>query len=175
MTDLGYVRGPAPLEPAPARSCGDCRLCCKVLGIQELEKEPWSWCRFACSKGCAIYDSRPFECRSYVCSWLAGSFRDEDRPDRARVVVHVLDPPRWARDGSTGETHELVEMYASDAGVERAKRGAAVLNQILNAGSAAAVHHGIGRVTLYFPSGHVSEMPRELYEQDFASWKDPES
>lgn len=171
MTDLVHMRGPEKLSPAPSRSCGDCRLCCKVLGIHELAKEPGSWCRHACSSGCAIYESRPFECRSYVCSWLAGTFRDEDRPDRSRLVVHLLSPPRWAQDGTRGTTHELVEVFVGDAGAERSKRGAAVLNQILGAGSAAAVHFG-GRMTLYFPSGHVSAVPLEQLDGDFAAWKD---
>lgn len=160
------------IAASPDRSCGDCRLCCKVLGIQQLAKAPFTWCSHACSKGCAIYAGRPEECRSYACSWLAGTFREEDRPDRSRLVVHVLSPPRWARDGKTGENHNLVEVYASHPGAEREKRGAAVLNQILASGWAAAVHRGVHQITLYFPSGHVSELPRGLADRDFASWED---
>ena len=26
--------------PAPARNCGDCGLCCKLLGIAEINKQP---------------------------------------------------------------------------------------------------------------------------------------
>jgi hypothetical protein len=169
--ELVYMRGPAAVPAAPERSCGDCRLCCKTLGIAELAKAPGEWCRHACEKGCAIYEARPAECRQYVCSWLAGTFREEDRPDRSRLVVHVLSPQRWAQDGTTGAKHELVEVFAGDKGAERTKRGRAVLEQILAAGAAAAVHFA-GRVTLHFPSGHVSEVPVAQLAGDFAAWED---
>ena len=34
-----------------ARQCGDCSLCCKVLGIPELNKPKDAWCPQLCAAG----------------------------------------------------------------------------------------------------------------------------
>lgn len=113
---------------AKDRSCGSCRLCCKLLGVHEkgvvtgedekgltlvrdgvqfrrayeryvdpeptpdgipyeFHKPPFRWCEHACDKGCSIYGARPMGCRDFSCLWLVGHFRDEDRPDKLRMVV----------------------------------------------------------------------------------------
>jgi hypothetical protein len=153
------------------RSCGDCRLCCRVLGVDEIGKEPGAWCGHACSTGCAIYAARPGQCRDFVCSWLAGQFRDEDRPDRSKLVVVVCSPPRLALDGRTDRTHQLVECHAGEPGAATTKRGRAVLEQIFELGWAAAVHFD-STVTLHFPSGNVSKIPFAQVSGDRAAWKD---
>ena len=68
------------------RVCGDCKLCCKVFSIQELDKPAGKWCPHCPGKGCKIYDTRPEECRGYKCMWLAGAFPEECRPDKVYVV-----------------------------------------------------------------------------------------
>src|SRR4051794_24207443 len=41
----------------PGRSCGTCTLCCKVVGVLEIDKPGGVWCRHCVSgKHCAIYD-----------------------------------------------------------------------------------------------------------------------
>lgn len=50
--------------------CGECRLCCKLMRIHELDKPPYTWCGNACSKGCGIYEDRPQSCREFECIWL---------------------------------------------------------------------------------------------------------
>ena len=91
----------------PARCCGECSLCCKLLGIEELAKPLDTWCA-NCRPGqggCGIYESRPDACRSYSCLWLLDDGLGEAwRPDRTgfvlyldeggrRLVIHV-DPAR---------------------------------------------------------------------------------
>lgn len=72
------------------RTCGTCTLCCKLMGIIELEKRPGVWCEH-CDKGrgCRVYTDRPGTCADFVCMWLANpeTLGDELRPDRCRVVI----------------------------------------------------------------------------------------
>src|SRR5215831_7728616 len=82
-------------EPAPGRSCGDCSLCCKVMGIAALDKPEGVWCgHFARGVGCAIYADRPQECRAFVCQWLVNAnFGPEWKPNKCKMVL-VGDGPR---------------------------------------------------------------------------------
>jgi hypothetical protein len=58
-------------EPAAGRSCGGCTMCCKVLGITELQKPVGKWCKHCeIGYGCRIYETRPAECRTFHCAWL---------------------------------------------------------------------------------------------------------
>ena len=73
----------------PGRACGSCTLCCKVLGIAELQKPKGQWC-LHCSpgRGCRIYDDRPAGCRSFHCSWrLQPELGPEWKPDRSKIVL----------------------------------------------------------------------------------------
>lgn len=77
------------------RDCGDCRLCCKVLDIPELEKPAGVWCKHACDAGCAIYKQpeRPEVCGTYECAWLTGYFEERHQPNRSKLVVGRKEPP----------------------------------------------------------------------------------
>jgi hypothetical protein len=70
------------------RECGDCRVCCTIFEIPELEKPKRQLCVHLCKKGCEIYPERPSTCRAYRCRWLQGDPQLErrDRPDRLGVV-----------------------------------------------------------------------------------------
>ena len=76
--------------PAPARSCGDCGLCCKLMGVTALGKPAGKWCRqFSKSSGCAIYEDRPDDCRVFNCLWLLTGALDESwKPTTAGFVLH---------------------------------------------------------------------------------------
>jgi hypothetical protein len=91
------------LVAAPDRSCGECTLCCRLMGVEELEKPNDKWC-VHCKGGCQVYNVRPQTCRDFTCLWLAGALRIEDRPDKTgvvcvpqdegkTVVMHVRDEP----------------------------------------------------------------------------------
>lgn len=90
----------------PGRSCAGCTMCCKLLGIEALEKPRLTLCTHCTvGKGCGIYEERPVECAEFYCAWLVNpGLGDEWRPRDAkmmiafdavsnRVVVHV-DPQR---------------------------------------------------------------------------------
>jgi uncharacterized cysteine cluster protein YcgN (CxxCxxCC family) len=98
----------------PGRTCGDCSLCCKLVGIDELHKPAGSWCPH-CDPGngrCTIYADRPAECRSFYCSWLISpNLGPEWRPTKCKMVLYVEgernvlavrvdpgDPGAWRRD-----------------------------------------------------------------------------
>jgi hypothetical protein len=79
--------------------CGDCRLCCKLLEVQEIDKPFLKWCPHAkAGTGCSIYADRPQSCRTFVCTWLASQSRvveermtPELRPDRCGVIFAPID------------------------------------------------------------------------------------
>ena len=52
--------------------CGKCHECCKLIQADGPDKGRLRMCSY-CSpekeKGCAIYATRPEECRKYVCMW----------------------------------------------------------------------------------------------------------
>ena len=75
--------------PESQRQCGDCSLCCKVLGIPELEKPKDSWCpNFTAGIGCRIYVDRPPSCHNFSCRWLNDpSMGPEWKPSTCKMVV----------------------------------------------------------------------------------------
>ncbi len=75
---------------AIAKSCGDCGLCCKLMGVTALAKPAGKWCRhFSKTTGCAIYADRPDDCRVFNCLWLLTEALDETwKPSVAGFVLH---------------------------------------------------------------------------------------
>lgn len=69
------------------RECGDCTLCCKLLGVKELNKPAHEWCKHCdIGKGCRIYTQRPNECQNFTCMWWAGMTPEELKPDKVHAV-----------------------------------------------------------------------------------------
>jgi hypothetical protein len=66
------------------RSCGECTLCCKVIGVHELKKNPGVWCKYCnIGEGGGVYKDRPSSCAEFRCLWLdSPCLPDELRPDR---------------------------------------------------------------------------------------------
>ncbi len=75
-----------------ARTCGNCTACCKPMPIIELGKPFGEWCRH-CDKGigCRIYPERPDSCKEFRCQWLMGLGREDERPDRIKVILDFVD------------------------------------------------------------------------------------
>lgn len=109
------------------RSCGGCTLCCKLLGIGELDKAAGEWCpHCAVGSGCTIYERRPAPCRTFLCGYLvwpvAGEhwfparskmiimsvfegkrlaiYVDPGRPNAWREAPYYADLKRWAAFGA---------------------------------------------------------------------------
>lgn len=98
---------------AEGKSCGTCGMCCKLLGVAELEKAAGRWCgHYRRGTGCAVYETRPGACASFECLWLDSMKLDDAwRPDRAKfvlyterdgrrlnVVVDPASPTAWRRE-----------------------------------------------------------------------------
>ena len=84
------MQQPTPLTaPATGRSCGSCTMCCKVMGITELQKPVGKWCAHCdIGVGCRIYGTRPSECRTFNCLWLVDArFGDHWKPDKSKIVL----------------------------------------------------------------------------------------
>lgn len=92
------------------RKCGDCRLCCSLIPIDEdfriddegnvvgemAHKPKLTKCEHQCSKGCGIYATRPFACRTWSCAWLVDKRASMLlRPDHGHYLVDVM--PSTAR------------------------------------------------------------------------------
>lgn len=98
---------------ADGKSCGECGMCCKLLGIEAIAKPSGIWCpHFQRGRGCSVYADRPGACASFECLWLESERLDDAwRPDRARfvmyterdgrrlnVVVDASQPAAWRRE-----------------------------------------------------------------------------
>lgn len=76
---------------APAKACGTCNLCCKLVAVDSLGKDAGTWCTHARpGKGCGIYQDRPGQCAAFQCFWL----ENEDlpaawKPETCKFVIHV--------------------------------------------------------------------------------------
>jgi len=53
-----------------AVTCGECSLCCKLMGVSSINKPVNRWCRHCTKPGCGIYHDRPRDCQDYACIWL---------------------------------------------------------------------------------------------------------
>jgi Fe-S-cluster containining protein len=77
-----------------ARECGDCQLCCELIGVEELGKHPHNVCQYQCDTGCSIHNARPRECRTYQCQWRSDEDVPEElRPDKLGCIVDVHETP----------------------------------------------------------------------------------
>lgn len=76
------------------RQCGSCTLCCKLVPVQELDKNAGEVCPHQRHfKGCAVYDKRPRSCKSWSCEWLLGNETELPgikRPDQAHYVIDCV-------------------------------------------------------------------------------------
>ena len=79
----------SPGNALPARECGECTLCCKVMEVEALKKPAGKWCAHCTtSRGCGIYETRPEECRTFFCAWVMNHTFDEQwKPARSKFAV----------------------------------------------------------------------------------------
>jgi hypothetical protein len=125
-------RIPAPTEPLPGRSCGGCTLCCKIMGVPEIDKPRGTWCPHCLrGKGCGIYADRPGGCRTFFCGWLTNPrFGPEWKPDRSKIVITV------GRDGNGFD-------FQCDPGFPQAWRKEPYYGQIKSLAAIAVKHDGM--------------------------------
>jgi hypothetical protein len=123
---------PAPTDPLPGRSCGSCTLCCKIMGVPEINKPPGEWCRHCIrGTGCGIYTDRPGGCRTFLCGWLTNPrFGPEWKPDRSKIVITVGQdgnsltfrcdpgfPEAWRKEPYNGQIRSLAAIAVQHDGM----------------------------------------------------------
>jgi uncharacterized protein len=83
------------------RECGDCKMCCKLLGVASIKKPRGVWCPSCDTKkghlGCKVHtpEQQPAECQSFECLWLQSTneeIPDHWRPDRIKVILTATRP-----------------------------------------------------------------------------------
>lgn len=114
-------------RPAPAKECGSCSLCCKLVTVAELGKPSGTWCGH-CNpgKGCAIHATRPDVCRTWNCFWLIEpNLGPQWRPDRCKMVLladgrtrrmFVRCDPGFPQAWRKEPYHAQIRQWASRAG-----------------------------------------------------------
>ena len=73
----------------PGRGCDGCTLCCKLLGVIELDKPMGVWCEHCdVGIGCRVYATRPRSCAEFNCAFLTLDILTEAwRPSKCKIVV----------------------------------------------------------------------------------------
>jgi hypothetical protein len=101
------------------RTCGDCKECCTVLNVLEINKPINTPCPNCTAQGCGIYETRPLTCRGWSCEWWLGrlGLTDAQRPDKLGLMF-TFEP------GTPVIAYELVP------GAATSKKGAKVLHRM---------------------------------------------
>jgi hypothetical protein len=81
-----HISTPTPLDTV---ACGKCTACCTALEIVALSKPEGVRCEHLTQDGCGIYETRPEECRAFVCGFLKLNLHRKLRPDRAGFIITV--------------------------------------------------------------------------------------
>lgn len=77
----------------PSRECKGCRVCCTMLLIPEFKAPPGVHCQHECEIGCAIHETKPASCKSFVCGYLGSGLDESYRPDNLNVMLSVYSTP----------------------------------------------------------------------------------
>lgn len=72
------------------RPCGDCAVCCIVMGVSELGKPYNTKCKHNSNK-CDIYGERPYSCHVFECAWRVGLLGNDisQRPDKSNILFNI--------------------------------------------------------------------------------------
>jgi Fe-S-cluster containining protein len=95
------------------RQCGSCGLCCKLVGIKDLNKPMNQWCKhWKRGLGCTVYESRPVECDRFTCLWLSGKIPGRLKPMKTGIIAYLdnrLGLVLQENDNSVSALHVFAE------------------------------------------------------------------
>jgi hypothetical protein len=79
----------APAVKIRAGGCDGCTLCCKIMAVPALAKPSNVWCtECRIGAGCGIYETRPTECRTFICGYLSlPDLAEEWKPAVSRLII----------------------------------------------------------------------------------------
>lgn len=74
------------------QKCGECNLCCELLPVNSINKEPNITCKYCTPKaGCSIYVDRPEECSGFECAYYQmDKVNIALRPDNCKVIFEKI-------------------------------------------------------------------------------------
>jgi len=83
------------------RECGDCRVCCTIGEVPEINKPSHVQCPHVCPTGCDIFDQpeRPKVCNSFECAWKRGMGDEGERPDLIGAMFTINNESVGMADG----------------------------------------------------------------------------
>lgn len=120
------------------RSCGDCTLCCKLLGVRALNKQPFEYCSHCnIGSGCKVYQCRPDECKDFNCLWLQGKVDEELKPNSCHVVLADLNQDLEKLDIQLEDDRKVIVAYVDSDYPDAYKEGKIkdLLNDYLKEGT----------------------------------------
>ncbi|MGA2065187.1 MAG: hypothetical protein ABSG86_09465 [Thermoguttaceae bacterium] len=128
------------------KTCGECRMCCKVFPLPVLGKAENQWCRFLSPSGCAVHGhGQPEVCREYACYWLDHQEVPEGhRPDRIGMVATECGTIRIA-----DEVLPVVVVNQAEPEACRAPGAQALIGEMLAGGFVLFVVYGLDVQILY--------------------------
>ena len=141
------------------RSCGDCRLCCKVFPLPAIDKPANRWCRHLGPAGCTIHDhAQPEVCRQYACYWLEHEdLPEESRPDRIEMVVTECGTVTVA-----GQELPVLVVNLLGPRSDRSPSAQAMIEGFLAAGMAALVIRGADMRIAYDQKRYAAIRPDDI-------------
>jgi uncharacterized protein len=149
------------------RTCGECRLCCRVFPLPVLDKPADQWCRFVAAAGCLIHDcGQPPVCREYDCYWLEHEEAPERyRPDRIEIVVTEYGT-LTVRDAEL----PILLLNQSHAAACQSRDGQTLVDELVSGGAAALILCGPHMRIAYDRDRYPAISPRDIevalrYEQ----------
>lgn len=122
------------------RECGNCTLCCTLVGVHALDKPMGQHCPHCnVNKNCKIYDTRPSECKDFDCAWLLGQVPESLKPEKTHIVLSDLQIDLQKIDVEIDE--HVVLVYTDPEYPDAYKQGEMVdyLNALLAQGTALIV------------------------------------
>jgi len=66
--------------------CSNCKVCCTLSVVTELDKKAGETCSKCTTSGCSIYGNHPQVCKDFECAYYQGGTNEELRPDKCGVM-----------------------------------------------------------------------------------------
>jgi ribosome modulation factor len=160
----------------PGRECGACTACCFEIVIDDpaLQKPARTWCANCGAGGCAIYETRPADCRTWHCGWRRMADLPETlRPDRSGIMACIAGRPDAE---SPLERLYIIVQWLGGAPITRS----AAADQLLAAARKRRLPVWVGSgdtMSLHFPREEIAlpliagTAPPEAIAREVAAWR----
>ena len=142
---------------ATKRVCGDCQMCCEILGVPDVRKPSHTRCQHQGTGGCEIYGVRPVACREFACMWREGFGTEFMRPDLCGFMLWSVPNAELYEyvQGVLADPPVVLGVFAKSERAFRSKELAQVKRKAIEQRAALAEYHANYAVVygLRFPRG----------------------